>query len=297
MTQDEIRRQELGEFLRIHRARVVPGDVGLAGTPRRRAPGLRREEVAQLAGISASWYAWLEQKRPIRVSPRTLDNLARVLQLNPAERIQLFQLALHQPIIETSSHREDVSPATQRMLDQFDSIPAFIRGRRWDVLAWNYAAGAFFFDFEKHPPDGRNLVWLIFTDPGLRSLFGADWETRARDVLARFRLDYGRYAGDAGFLLLVERLSAVSPEFGQWWPRLDVLPQIEGRKQYNHPVAGLIVAEHHTFSMTDNPELRMTMFSPADHKSMARMRAAVAARRNDSRLQRPRQNGRAARPG
>ena len=290
MTPDEIRRLQLGEFLRNRRAHVAPSDVGLVATPRRRAPGLRREEVAQLAGISASWYAWLEQKRPIRVSPRTLDNLARVLLLNPAERIQLFQLALRQPVIEGTSQREHVSSATQRMLDQFDNIAAFIRGRRWDILAWNRAARAFFFDFEKVPLDERNLVWLFFTRPELRSLIGVDWRARAQDVLARFRLDYGRHAGDADFLQLVERLSAVSPEFARWWPRFDVLPQVEGRKQYNHSVAGLIVAEHFTFSMTDNPDLRITVFSPADRKSMARMRAAVAAHQDGSRARSQRQN-------
>jgi hypothetical protein len=135
-----------------------------------------------------------------------------VLQLDPAERIQLFQLALRQPVIEASRQREDISSATQRMLDQLESTAAFIRGRRWDILAWNYAARAFFFDFEKLPPDERNLIWLFFTRLELRSLM-VDWRTRARDSLARFRLDYGRHAGDTDFLLLVERLNAVSPEF------------------------------------------------------------------------------------
>jgi transcriptional regulator with XRE-family HTH domain len=293
MTQDEIRRKELSDFLRTRRARVAPADVGLLATPRRRTPGLRRDEVAQLAGISVSWYSWLEQKRPIRVSPRILENLARVLHLNPAERIQLFQLALRQPAIEATGAREEVSPGIQRMLDQMDSIAAFIRGRRWDILAWNRAARAFFFDFEKVAPDERNLVWLIFTRPALRSLMGVDWQTRAQDVLARFRLDYGRYAGDTHFLQLVERLNTVSPEFARWWPRFDVLPQSEGRKQYNHEVAGLIVAEHFTFSMTDNPELRITVFSPVDNKSSAGMRQAVAAHWNKSSTRDHRHNGRA----
>ena len=297
MTEDEARRQELGDFLRNRRARVAPSDVGLVATPRRRAPGLRREEVAQLAGISASWYTWLEQKRPIRISPRTLDNLARVLQLNPAERIQLFQLALRQPVIEGTSQREHVSLATQRMLDQLDSMPAFIRGRRQNILAWNRAARAFFFDFEKVPPDERILVWLFFTRPELRSLIGVDWRARAQDVLARFRLDYGRHAGDADFLQLVERLRAVSPEFARWWPRFDVLPSVEGRKRYNHSVAGLIIAEHFTFAVTDNPDLRITVFSPADHKSMARMRIAVAAHRDGSPVRSRRKNAVASRAG
>jgi transcriptional regulator with XRE-family HTH domain len=284
MTHDDIRRQELSNFLRTRRARVAPADVGLLATPRRRTPGLRREEVAQLAGISASWYTWLEQKRPIHVSPRLLDNLAHVLMLNPTERIQLFQLALRQPVIEDGDRREAVSPGIHRILNQLDGIPAFVRGRRWDILAWNRAALAFFFDFEKVPPEERNLVWLIFTRPALRSLMGANWQTRAQDMLARFRLDYGRHAGDAHFLQLVERLNAVSPEFARWWPRFDVRPQVEGRKHYNHTVAGSIVAEHFTFSITDNPEMRITVFSPVDAKSIVGMRKAVAAHRHGSRL-------------
>lgn len=275
-TQDEIRRQELSDFLRTRRARVAPADVGLLVTQRRRTPGLRREEVAQLAGISATWYTWLEQRRPIRASPRALDNLARVLQLQPVERIQLFQLAMRQPVVDATDRRESVSRPIQRMLDQLDSMPAFIRGRSWDILAWNHGARAFFFDFKRVPAAERNLVWLVFTHPELRSLM-MDWETRARDVVARFRLDYGRHAGDPYFLQLVERLNTVSPEFIRWWPRSDVLPQLEGRKRYNHPVVGLINAEHTTFTLADSPDLRMTVFSGADKKSIARMRRAVAA--------------------
>ena len=276
MTQDEVRRQELGDFLRTRRARVSPANVGLLVTPRRRTPGLRREEVAQLAGISATWYTWLEQKRPIRVSPRALDNLARVLQLKPAERVQLFQLAMRQPVVDANARHETVSAPIQQILDQLGSMPAFVRGRRWDILAWNRSARAFFFDFQRVPPEERNLVWLIFTHPELRSLM-VDWEPRAQDIVARFRLDYGRHAGDLHFLQLVERLNAVSPEFADWWPRFDVLPQIEGRKQYRHPGVGLIVAEHTTFTLTDNSDLRITVFSGADEKSIARLQRAVAA--------------------
>ena len=151
MAKDEIRRQELSDFLRNRRGRIAPADVGLPETNRRRTPGLRREEVAQLAGVSATWYTWLEQKRPIGVSSGVLDNLARVLRLDPAERMQLFQLALRQPVLESPSKRETVSPLIRRLLDQTDPIPAFVIGRRWDVLAWNRAALAFFFDFEQVP--------------------------------------------------------------------------------------------------------------------------------------------------
>ena len=147
MTKDEIRRQELSDFLRNRRGRIAPADVGLPATNRRRTPGLRREEVAQLAGVSATWYTWLEQKRPIGVSSGVLDNLARVLRLDPAERMQLFQLALRQPVLDSLSKRETVSPLIRRLLDRTDPIPAFVLGRRWDVLAWNRAARRLLFRF------------------------------------------------------------------------------------------------------------------------------------------------------
>src|SRR5271163_3302876 len=155
MKQDEIRRQELSDFLRSRRARVSPADVGLSASPRRRTAGLRREEVAQLAGISATWYTWLEQKRPITVSRATLANLARVLRLDPVERRQLFELALRKPAVDTAVRRERVSPLLQRMLDQTSVMPSFVFGRRWDVLAWNLSVRAFLFDFEKVSADER----------------------------------------------------------------------------------------------------------------------------------------------
>ncbi len=274
-TPDEIRRQELSNFLRTRRERLSPADVGLHPGPRRRTPGLRREEVAQLAGISATWYTWLEQKRPVKVSVNVLGNLARVLKLNAAEKIQLFNLAMRYPAADRLPHRPAISALIQRTLDQMETLAGFIMGPRWDVLAWNRAAQAFFFDFATVPADERNLVWLTFTSPAVKSLM-VDWPTRAQDVLARFRGDYGRHAGDAHFVQLVERLKAVSPEFAQWWPRHDVRPQSEGRKQYAHPAAGRILAEHITFSMTDNPELRLILFAPiAEADSIVRFRRLV----------------------
>ncbi len=280
MNQDEIRRQELSNFLRTRRARISPTDAGLTAAQRRRTPGLRREEVAQLAGVSVTWYTWIEQKRPISVSGGTLDNLARVLRLDPIERTQLFQLALRQPVIESTSQRETVSPRFQRMLDHNGAMPAFVMGRRWDVLAWNQAARAFFFDFEQLPADERNLVWLCFTNSALRSLI-VDWPTRARDVLARFRADYGRHAGDSHFVELIERLNSASPEFAQWWPRHDILPLTEGCSQYRHPRVGRILAEHMMFSLADNPEVRVVVFLPAaEANSISKMRKVIVGFRS-----------------
>jgi transcriptional regulator with XRE-family HTH domain len=276
MAKDEIRRQELSDFLRNRRGRIAPADVGLPETNRRRTPGLRREEVAQLAGVSATWYTWLEQKRPIGVSSGVLDSLARVLRLDPAERMQLFQLALRQPVLESPSKRETVSPLIRRLLDQTDPVPAFVIGRRWDVLAWNRAALAFFFDFEQVPSNERNTLWLIFTSSTLRSLL-VDWRSRGQDTVARFRADYGRHAGDAHFVQLVERLKSVSPEFAEWWPRHDILPMTEGRNAYDHPQVGRMIVEHTTFSVIDNPELRLIVFlATAASDSIAKMKKIAA---------------------
>jgi transcriptional regulator with XRE-family HTH domain len=276
MTRDEIRRHELSDFLRNRRGRLTPADVGLPATNRRRTPGLRREEVAQLAGVSVTWYTWLEQKRPIGVSSGVLNNLARVLRLDPAERMQLFQLALRHPVLHSLSSRETVSPLIRRLLERTDPVPAFVMGRRWDILGWSRAALAFFVDFERVPADERNMLWLFFTNPVMRS-FVVDWRSRAQDTLARFRADYGRHAGDAQFVQLVERLKSVSREFAEWWPRHDILPMSEGRNEYNHPVAGRMVVEHTTFSVSDNPEVRLIVFlAAAASNSIAKMEKLVA---------------------
>jgi transcriptional regulator with XRE-family HTH domain len=277
MTKDEIRRQELSDFLRNRRGRIAPADVGLTATNRRRTPGLRREEVAQLAGMSATWYTWLEQKRAIGVSSGVLENLARVLRLDPVERMQLFQLALRPPVVDSPSKHETVSPLIRRLLDQTDPIPAFVLGRRWDVLAWNRAALAFFLDFEQIPANERNMLWLVFTNSTLRSLI-VDRRKRAQDTLARFRADYGRHAGEEHFVQLVERLKSVSSEFAEWWPRHDILPMTEGRNAYDHPRVGRMIVENTMFSVVDNPELRLVVFlaAPASN-SIAKMKKIVAA--------------------
>jgi transcriptional regulator with XRE-family HTH domain len=261
MTQDEIRRQELSNFLRTRRARISTIDVGLPAAPRRRTPGLRREEVAQLAGMSVTWYTWLEQARPISVSAETLDNLTRVLRLDGIERVQLFQLALREPVLDSKPKAQRISPLLKQMIDQMEELPAFVLGPRWDVLGWNLAADAFF-GFPNIPAAERNMVWLIFTNSTLRSLI-VDWPTRARDVLARFRVNYGRHAGDKQFVQLVERLKSVSSEFSEWWPRHDVLPQSEGLKRYNHPLVGRLQLQHVSFSVMDDPELTLTILAAA----------------------------------
>jgi transcriptional regulator with XRE-family HTH domain len=275
MTRDEIRRHELSNFLRTRRARLSAAEVGLPAVARRRTPGLRREEVAQLAGMSITWYTWLEQARPISASAEMLDNLARVLRLDGIERVQLFQLALRDPVLDSKPKAQRISPLLKQMLDQMEDLPAFILGPRWDLPAWNFAAAAFF-GFPRMAAAERNFLWMFFTDSTLRSLI-IDWPTRARDVLARFRVNYGRHAGDKHFVQLVERLKSVSAEFAEWWPRHDVLPVSEGLKPYNHPVVGRLHLQHVSFSVMDDPELTLTIMAPARSTgSVAKLRQIIS---------------------
>jgi hypothetical protein len=276
MDPDEVRRLELSDFLRTRRARLTPAQAGLPAS-RRRTPGLRREEVAQLARMSVAWYTWLEQRRPIKVSEAMLDSLARVLRLDPAERKHLFQLALCQPMVDSTEQLERASPRLQRMIDYNGAMPAFVIGRRWDVLTWNQAARAVYFDFEQVPKEDRNLVWLVFTNSTLRTL-RSDWRTRAQDVLARFRADYGRHVGDPTFLELIERLNAASPEFAEWWPRHDIKPLTEGTVEFRHRLGGRMLFEHMAFSVVDDLDLRVLAILPmAEANSMTKMRKVIAA--------------------
>ncbi len=173
------RRDELADFLRTRRAALQPGDVGLPNGGRRRTAGLRREEVAQLAGVGVTWYTWLEQGRDVRASLDVLEALARALRLTATERTHLLLLGRGEEPPPPKSPAERVSPTLKRMMKSLDPNPAFVLGRRWDYLAWNRAACAVFGDFEKVPRGARNHVWLTFMDPARRELW-LDWERGMR---------------------------------------------------------------------------------------------------------------------
>lgn len=261
--QESQRLQELGDFLRTRRARLAPEDLGLPRGSRRRAPGLRRAEVAQLAGISVDWYTWLEQGRPITVSTQLLESLVRALHLNASEREHLFFLAHQQPPPARPIEPETVSPMLQRFLDHQGLSPAFVSGRRWDVVAWNEAARVVFSDFEQMTSFERNSVWRLFTSPAQRQLL-VDWEGHARRVLAQFRATCGRYPGDPRLTELVHDLMLRSPEFRAWWPDHEVLSPEEGCKTLNHPQVGYLMFEHITFQVVDAPDLIVNVYTPLD---------------------------------
>ncbi|GHO46181.1 helix-turn-helix transcriptional regulator [Ktedonospora formicarum] len=270
--QQRERRQTLANFLRERRARISPADVGLPTGMRRRTPGLRREEVAQLANIGTSWYVWLEQGRDVHPSAQVLESLAQALKLTPNERRHLFLLA-EQPLPSAFPVTDEiVSPALQQMLSDLDPSPAYVMGRRYDYLAWNRVADALFSLSEATTPNERNLVWRFFTNPTARTR--PNWETIARATLAEFRAASTRYPGDHWFETLIEDLKQVSPEFRQWWPHHYVRSALDGHKRIEHPELGMLEFEQMTLQVMNNPDLTINVYSP-DDASRKKLRALL----------------------
>ena len=258
-------RRDLTDFLVTRRARLTPPDVGLVTGPRRRTPGLRREEVAQLAGVGISWYTWFEQGRDIQVSAHFLENLSRALKLDRPEREHLFALAQHRPPPLARPSTPKVSAMMQHMLDSYPH-PAHIKTPRWDIVAWNAEMIEIFGDITRYPVEERNSMWLVFTKPEFRHTM-IDWEADARRVIARFRLDFGRAGNDPAFVALVRNLEEASPEFARWWRQHDVDGFGEGVKRVRHPRHGEIEYEHAAFTADSDPNLRLVLYTPVQQAS------------------------------
>jgi len=256
-----LRRAELADFLRRRRAALQPDDVGLPGGGRRRTPGLRREEVAQLAGVGATWYTWLEQGRDVRASVDVLEALARALKLTPAERTHLILLGRGEAAPPLEQPPEKATTAMRRLIESLDPTPAYLLGRRWDYLAWNRAAAALFGELGDIPRPARNHLWQLFMDPRRRALM-PDWPAHVRLVVAKFRADSARQLGDPAFEELVTALRQASPEFAKAWKRHEVAQSAQGRKELHHPDAGPLVFEHGVFHPTQAPDQRLVVYSP-----------------------------------
>jgi transcriptional regulator with XRE-family HTH domain len=267
--QQDRRLHELGDFLRTRRARLTPEEVGLPRGSRRKTPGLRRAEVAQMVGVSVDWYTWLEQGRSITPSTQVLECLVQTLRLDANERNHLFLLAQQQPPPALLLETEVVSPALQHFLDQFGTRPAFVSGRRWDILAWNDAGCAVFGDFRQMTARERNTVWGIFTNP-LSRQYIVNWEEDARQILAQFRSSCGRYLGDTQLTELIHDLMLRSPEFRAWWPDHEVRSGQEGRKTLNHPQVGHLQFERLTFQVFDRPDLKVTVYTSLEEADTPR---------------------------
>ena len=251
-------RSELGDFLRSRREKLTLEELGLPEKGRRRrTPGLRREEVAELAGIGVDWYVRLEQGRTVCPSSTTLDALAKALLLTKVERAHLNTLT--QPSPRQVFVRETVPPAVRRLVEGLNH-PAYVTGRRWDLLCWNKIAGQLFM-FDQLPDDGRNILLYVLTLPGARRLFGAGWSSIARRMVAQFRITHDLYASDPAFLDLLERLRSGCPELAGWWETHDIRPIASGRKTLHHPKKGVLEFEHATFQANDDPALKLAIYT------------------------------------
>lgn len=261
LTRNEDRRV-LADFVRHCRSQLEPEAVGLPRGTRRRTPGLRREEVAQLAGIGITWYTWFEQGRDIQVSTDFLERLARALRLQPAERSHLFTLAQQRPPPYPKTGDVQVTTAVCSMLASLPN-PAYIKTSRWDITVWNTAATVLFGDFGNLAPAERNVLRLVFLNPRFQKMM-LDWESDARRVLSKFRLDYGRANGAPGFETLVNELCEGSVEFRQWWGCQDVSGYSEGLKRFRNDASGLAIAfEHTSYIVEGAPDLRLVVYTPA----------------------------------
>jgi len=266
------RRDDLAEFLRARRDALTPADVGLPEGRGRRTKGLRREEVALLAGVSVTWYTWLEQGRPINASADVLDALARTLQLSEAEHQHLLTLA-HPTVIDRTAQPEHVPDALVRLIASMDPAPAYVLGPRWEFLAWNTAQSRLYPMIDLLSGEECNLLWVMFAEPTARVLVG-DWPDQSRRILAEFRAGTVERRGDAQVRHLVERLLEASPEFAEWWPQLDVA-QFETRvRRYHHPRAGDLAFEYQQLTPSEWPSLKVVCQLPLPGDDSAERLAA-----------------------
>ncbi|MDX8524202.1 helix-turn-helix transcriptional regulator [Mesorhizobium sp. MSK_1335] len=268
---------KLGTFLRDRRMRLDPATFGFA-TGRRRTQGLRREEVAQRANISPTWYTWLEQGRGGAPSADVLNRIAIGLMLTEPEREHLFMLGLGRPPEVRYRNVDSVTPRLQRVLDALEPSPAIIKTATWDVLAWNRAAAAMLTDYSKLPREQRNILRLMFGNPRVREAQD-DWENVARFVVGSFRADAVRAGAGAEVTELVEDLSRMSPEFAALWRDNDVVPAHgEGVKRLRHPEIGLIELEFSVFAVDGRPELGMIVYNPVTRADAERIQSLIESR-------------------
>lgn len=272
---DDPGRRLLGAFLRSRRERLSPGDVGISGSSRRRTPGLRREEVAVLSGVSLSWYTWLEQGRDIKVSRQVLASLARSLKLSPPEVRHLYRLCGELPPDLGASHRcPEADPSLAAMLRALEPNPAVLLDQHWDVLAWNRPEAELFTDFGTLPAERRNMLWVIFARSTARSLM-ADWEAQARQVLAQFRMRADEEPGDPRFAAVVADLLAGAPDFARFWQRHEVADYRSVHKDFTHPRAGRLALRQSKLIAADDPRIHLLALLPADEPTREALRLLV----------------------
>lgn len=265
----EVRRHELAGFLRSRRERITPEQVGLPRGRRRRTPGLRREEVAQLSAVGVTWYTWLEQARDIQVSPQVLDALARALLLDRSERTHLFSLA---GAIDPAPGTEcpSVTPALREMLWQLDPIPACVQNSRYDILAYNRTYGRLLCDLDAVAPENRNCMLLSYTDENWRASV-VDLPEMNRVMAAKFRASMAEHLAEPAWKALVKRLETASPEFREIWARHEVVGPGGRTKLFRNAQVGLVRLDHTDLWLGPSTGPRMVTYVPADEESRERL--------------------------
>lgn len=263
-------RNELAAFLRARREALTPEQVKLPRGRSRRTPGLRREEVALLAGVSVTWYTWLEQGRRINASTDVLRSIGRALRLDDAGQEHLVSLA--QPVSPngTALDAPDEAPtALRRLIDAFEPAPAYVLGPHWEFAAWNGAQARLYPPLERLDGIERNLIWVLFAHDGVRRLI-VDWDIHARQALAEFRAATTAVRHDAVMTELVARLSDVSAEFRAWWPEHDVSRFETRLRRFDHPRAGMLTFEYQQLAPVEWPGLRIVVQLPVPGDDSAR---------------------------
>lgn len=265
----EVRRQELAGFLRSRRERITPEQVGLPRGRRRRTPGLRREEVAQLSAVGVTWYTWLEQARDIQVSPQVLDALARALLLDRSERSHLFSLA---GAVDPAPGTEcpSITPALREMLWQLDPIPACVQNSRYDILAYNRTYGRLLCDLDAVAPENRNCMLLSYTDENWRASV-VDLPEMNRVMAAKFRASMAEHLAEPAWKALLKRLETASPEFREIWARHEVVGPGGRTKLFRNARVGLVRLDHTDLWLGPSTGPRMVTYVPADEESRERL--------------------------
>ncbi|WP_439644891.1 helix-turn-helix transcriptional regulator [Aneurinibacillus tyrosinisolvens] len=270
MLSNQAKLEALSAFLKSKRSKIQPQSVGLPVGTRRRTPGLRREEVSQLAGVSTTWYTWLEQGRDIKVSSTVLDCIASALQLNSDERNYLYNLASEINPNPASPQQKEVqtkiSPSLERILTELKYCPTIITDRHCQIVGWNRAAAHVFLDFEQVPNEQRNLIRLVFTRKELRSL-AVNWEHFVKGFLAIFRVYYGQYVRDGWYNEFIEEMSQLHPEFQSLWEESQVSTAPEVLIEFRHAKAGKMLFNLTSLQVQGSTDLRCSVYTPVEDSS------------------------------
>ncbi|EST53130.1 DNA-binding protein [Brevibacillus panacihumi W25] len=260
----QTRLQALSAFLKAKRASILPESIGFASGTRRRTPGLRREEVAQLAGVSTTWYTWLEQGRDIRMSTSVLEQIANALQLTIDERKYLYALAMEagSGAIVQKEEPLEISPSLQKILDELRFCPTIITDRRFFIVGWNEAAAHVFLDFEQIPAEQRNMIRLLFTRKELQRL-AVNWEHFTRGYLAILRVYYGQYVEDGWYDRFIGEMKSVHPDFEALWEQSEVKTAPEVLIEFRHAKAGKMLFHLTSLQVHGDSDLRCSIYTPA----------------------------------